>query len=317
MTKLVNDRRMKKNLLKLITPLMLRHRAEAEASGLPALMAAAERAVVTLTTGDHPQHRSGMGERFWQYREYDPSDRPQDIDWRQSAKGDHVYVRQKERQTAQTVLFWAQNDRGMQMKTGQAQNTKHESAVIMALALGILLTRAGERIGPLQEPARAGRNDLALQFLGETLCSKPSPFPAGPLLPHAHRLPQQSSIVLAGDFMQPTSAIEKMLSGLASRSPHGLLIQTLDPAEIDLPFNGRVIFRPFDDSRDIPIANVPSIREAYSQRLQNHISAVHTLARHHGYAHIVHITRDDIRTTLSAAWQTLAPQPRLAAGGAT
>jgi len=306
---------MKKTLQSLLTPLALRHRAEAEAAGLPALMAAAEKAVSTLSLGDHRQRRAGSGERFWQFREYDPSDRPQDIDWRQSAKGDHIYVRQKEWQTAQSVLFWAQNDRGMNLKTAKAQTTKHEAAVILSLALGILLTRAGERIGPLAEPGSAGRNDLALQYLGEKLWFKPSPLPPGPELPPVAKLPKQSSLILCGDFMQPPIVIEEILHGLATQAPHGLLIQTLDPAEVDLTFNGRVIFRPFDDSIDVPIANVPAIREAYGERLQKHIHAIRSIARHHGFAHVVHVTGDEPRTTLSAAWQFLAPQPRLATGG--
>jgi hypothetical protein len=308
-------KQMKKPLLTALTPLLLRHRAEAEAAGLPALMAAAERAVTTLYHGDHRQRRSGSGERFWQFREYDPGDRPQDIDWRQSAKSDRVFVRQKEWQTAQNILFWVQNDRGMALKTGRSEHTKHEAAIILSLALGILLTRAGERIGPLQESNRTGRNDLALQYLGETLCRRNPALPPGPELPALNKVPGQSSLIFVGDFMQKPDAIEKTLHHYAAQAPHGLLIQTLDPAEVELPFNGRVIFRPFDDSKDIPISSVPSIRKTYSDRLRAHIDEIRSIARHHGYGHVLHITSDDPRLSLSEAWQLLAPQPRLAAGG--
>ncbi|MDB5491770.1 MAG: hypothetical protein JWO78_1619 [Micavibrio sp.] len=305
---------MKKQILSTLNALTLRHKAEAASAGLPALMAAAEKAVTTLYHGDHRQRRSGSGENFWQFREYDSSDRPQDIDWRQSAKGDHVYTRQKERQTAQTILFWAQNDRGMAMKTAKARQSKYETAAIFSLALGLLLTRAGEHIAPLQEPNRAGRNDLALQRLGDMLCRRPATLPPGPAVPVAHQLPKRASLILAGDFMQPAEELEITLSVLAAKARHGLLVQILDPAELELPFNGRVIFRPFNDTMDIPIANVPSIREAYKERLRNHIDAVHDLARHHGYGHIVCSTADDIRPALSAAWQALAPLQRYEAG---
>lgn len=306
---------LKKQILSSLNALSFRHRAEEESSGLPVLMAAAEKAVSSLHHGDHRQRRSGSGENFWQFREYDPGDRPQDIDWRQSARGDHVYVREKERQTAQTILFWAQNDRGMGMKTSKAKQSKYESAVIFSLALGLLLTRAGEHIAALDEPKRAGRNDLALQHLGETLCRSIGTLPSGPDLPVAHQLPKHSSVILTGDFMRQPDDIESTLSALASKARHGLLLQILDPAEVELPFNGRVIFRPFSDAIDIPIANVPSIREAYTHRLKNHIAAVHDIARHHGYTHIVYNTRDDMRPALSAAWQALAPQQRYGAEG--
>lgn len=307
--------RTENGLLAALTPLIMRHRAEKAAAGLPALMAAAEKAVATLYGGDHRQRKAGSGEKFWQFREYDSGDRPQDIDWRQSAKGDRLFVRQKEWQTAQTILFWAQNDKGMSLKTGKALASKHETAVILSLALGILLIRAGERIGPMAEPNRTGRSELALQHLGDFLCRIPEPLALAPELPLSETLPRQSSLILAGDFLQPPEAIEKTLSTLAAQSPQGVLLQILDPSEADLPFNGRVIFRPFDDSRDFSIANVPSIREAYRARLKTHIDAVRTIAQRHGYGHVVHVTRDDPRMALSAAWQIMAPQPRLSAGG--
>jgi hypothetical protein len=182
------DRGRRKNnsgLMAALTPSTLRHRAELSAAGLPALMAAAEKAVATLHSGDHRQRKTGGGENFWQFREYDPGDRPQDIDWRQSAKGDHLYVRQKEWQTAQTILFWAQNDKGMALQTGRARTSKHDGAIIISLALGILLTRSGEHIGPLEEPNHTGHSERALQNLAESLTRKPNPLPAGPSLPLA------------------------------------------------------------------------------------------------------------------------------------
>jgi hypothetical protein len=306
---------MKKQILSSLNALTLRHKAEAASSGLPALMAAAEKAVNSLHHGDHQQRRTGSGESFWQFREYDPGDRPQDIDWRQSARGDHVYVRERELQTAQTILFWVQNDRGMAMKSAHAKHSKYESGVILSLALGLLLTRAGEHIGLLQEPARAGRNDLALQKLGEKLCRSPGTLPPGPELPLTHQLPKRSSLVLAGDFMRPPEEIENTLSTLAAKSRHGLLLQILDPAEMELSFNGRVIFRPFDNTMDVPIANVPSIRTAYMKRLIDHIGMVKDIARHHGFGHVLYNTRSDIRPALTAAWQAFAPQQRYGAEG--
>lgn len=301
---------MKKQILSTLNALTLRHKAEAASSGLPALIAAAEKAVSSLHHGDHRQRRTGSGESFWQFREYDPGDRPQDIDWRQSARGDHVYVREREMQTAQTVLFWAQNDRGMAMKTPKAQYSKYEAAVIMSLALGLLLTRSGEYVGLLQEPTRAGRNDLAIQKLGEKLCSAHASLPPGPELPIAHSIPKRSSLILAGDFMRPPEDIENTISTLAARSRHGLILQILDPAEMELSYNGRVIFRPFDDAMDVPIANVQSIRNAYMKRLIDHTHAVQDIARHHGFHHVLYNTRQDMRPALSQAWQGFAPHQR-------
>lgn len=293
----------------------LRHASEDAVAGLPALMVVAEKAAMSLYSGDHAQRRSGSGEKFWQFREYDPADRPQDIDWRQSAKGDRVFIRQKERQTAQNILFWAQQDRGMTLKSARVAHSKMESAVVISLGLGIMMARAGERVGLMTDPGRTGRSPASLQHLGEGLCRIPDPLSPGPDLPMAVNIPSNSSVVLCGDFLGPPEAIDMTLSVVAARAPQGLLVQILDPAEAYLPFNGRAIFRPFDDSQDFSIANVPSIREAYLQKLHAHIDLVRMIARRHGYAHVLHITRDDIHAALSASWLALSPQLRLQAGG--
>lgn len=307
---------MKKNLLHRLSPLHLRHRAEDISAGLPPLMAAAERAVASLHAGEHAQRKSGSGEKFWQFRPYDTGDRPQDIDWRQSAKGDHVYIHQKEQQTAQNVLFWIQNDQGMTLHHPRALASKYESGVILSLALSLLLTRAGEYVGALHDPTRPGRSGHAVDTLAHNLYHRPDPMPVGPELPKlSGMLPKNTSLVLCGDFMQPPAELDMRLGALSSRASQGVLIQILDPLEYDLPHNGRAIFRPFDEAQEFPIANVASIRAAYQERLQAHIALVRNIARRHRYAHVLHVTRDDPRIGLSAAWRQLAPQPRIQAGG--
>lgn len=306
---------MRKKLLQALSPLLLRHRAEDIAAGLPALMAAAEKAVATLHGGEHAQRKTGSGEKFWQFRPYIPGDRPQDIDWRQSARGDHVYIRQKEMQTTQNVLFWVQNDQGMSLQHPRALAGKYESGVVLSLALALLLTRAGEHVGVFSDPSRTGRGAQSIDRLGRMLCERPEHLPAGPVLPVAGTLPRNTALVLCGDFMHPPAALDMTLGLLAEQGAHGILIQVLDPLEYDLPHNGRAIFRSFDDGTEIPIANVDSIRAAYQERLRQHIDTVRGLARRYRYGHVLHVTRDDPRAALSSAWQQMAPQPRLQAGG--
>lgn len=306
---------MKKSLLQTLSPLLLRHKAEDVSAGLPSLLAAAEKAVATLHSGEHAQRKTGSGEKFWQFRPYDPGDQPQDIDWRQSAKGDHLYIRQKEQQTAQNILFWVQNDQGMNLQHARALTSKYESGVILSLALAILLTRAGEHIGMMNDPARTGRSSHSVDKLGLSLCQRPLPLPAGPVLPLAGTLPKRTSLVLCGDFMHPPAALDMTLRVLSEQASQGTLIQILDPLEYDLPHHGRAIFRPLDDTDEFPIANVASIREAYQERLKNHIETVRKIALRHRYGHVLYVTRDDPRAALSSAWRQMAPQPRLQAGG--
>ncbi|MFX9699952.1 DUF58 domain-containing protein, partial [Acinetobacter baumannii] len=72
----------------------LRQRAEQLAAALPPLMVAAERVAATVAQGVHGRRRTGVGDSFWQYRSYQPTDPSTAVDWRQSAKRDRLYVRQ-------------------------------------------------------------------------------------------------------------------------------------------------------------------------------------------------------------------------------
>lgn len=283
----------------------LRRRAEEASAALPALLAEAEKAATSILSGDHSQRKTGIGEKFWQFREYDPSDRPQDIDWRQSGKGDRVYVRQKEWQTLQTALFWCQRDEGMNYASAPALPRKGECALVLSLALALLLSRAGEQIGPADGSLAPGRSDSTLEKLGRHLYEAAAP----QALPPAEILPvrKNSSLIMAGDFLQPASDIAPLFRQLGTRSGAGLVIQVLDPAELSLPFDGRAIFEDPQGQNRQNIDHVPSVRSQYIARINAHIDEVKMLCRKNRWHWLLHTTDKDIRTTLFEAWMMMAP----------
>ena len=148
--------------------LKTRQKAEESAADLPGLMARAEKAVSSLLHGEHNQRKPGSGVQFWQFRDYAPQDRPQEIDWRQSARTDNVFIRQKERETPQTALFWCSSSPGMDFHSNAAPDTKKQAGQILTLALSILITRAGDRIG-VYGSNKTGRSDAALERIGNAL----------------------------------------------------------------------------------------------------------------------------------------------------
>src|SRR5579885_3560134 len=74
----------------------LRHHAEELAATLPPLLVEAERVAITVSQGVHGRRRVGQGETFWQFRQYEPGEPAQRIDWRESARSDRLYVRETE-----------------------------------------------------------------------------------------------------------------------------------------------------------------------------------------------------------------------------
>jgi len=290
----------------------LRHHAEESAAGLPALMAKAEKAAVSILAGEHTQRKTGTGEKFWQFREYDPSDRPHDIDWRQSAKGDRVYVRQKEWQTTQTALFWCQHDESMNYKSDAALSTKRETALVLSLALAILLGRAGEQIGPLDGSLRAGRSTLAHEKLGTHLYESPT---AALPAPSGQSIPRNATLILTGDFLRPADQVSRMIKDFSGRAANAMMIQVLDPAELTLPFEGRVMFEETAGHERHNIEHVASVRDEYIKRIGNHLDEIKAQCRRHRWQWLLHTTDGDLRQTLFDAWSMMSPESFHSGGG--
>src|SRR3954471_21247748 len=99
-------------------------------------MVAAQHLAASVSLGVHGRRRSGMGESFWQFRRYATTDSHTRIDWRQSAKSQHLFVREREWEAAHTVWFWRDGDAGMDFQSGAV--TKRARAELLLLALAAL-----------------------------------------------------------------------------------------------------------------------------------------------------------------------------------
>ncbi|MFP4271250.1 MAG: DUF58 domain-containing protein, partial [Alphaproteobacteria bacterium] len=149
-------------------PVRRRHEAERVGDGLPPVLVAADRVDATVAQGVHGRRRVGVGESFWQFRPYQPGDATAAIDWRQSAKGDRVVLREQEWEAAQSVWLWVDRSASMGFRSRHGP-TKYERAQVLALALASLLLRAGERVAALTSPTPPMAGRAALARLAEQL----------------------------------------------------------------------------------------------------------------------------------------------------
>ena len=147
----------------------LQHEADGLGAGLPPLMVAADRLAASISLGVHGRRRAGIGENFWQFRRYQNEDAAR-IDWRQSAKSQHLYVREREWESAQTVWLWRDGGAGMEFSSGDV--SKRERAELLLLGLASLLVRGGERVGFLGSGERPTASRLALTRIAHSLLDK-------------------------------------------------------------------------------------------------------------------------------------------------
>ncbi|QJE74190.1 DUF58 domain-containing protein [Aerophototrophica crusticola] len=285
--------------------LRAQHRAEDLALRLPPLLVAAERVASTVAQGVHGRRRVGTGETFWQFRRYQPGDAAQAIDWRQSAKNRHVFVRENEWEAAQTVWLWRDASPSMDWRSDKALPTKRERADLLSLALAVLLVRGGERTAFLSSGVAPSAARSILPRLALHLAERAGR-PEGEGLPAVEPLPRHAQLVIIGDLLSPLDEIQKVVSGFTGRGLRGHLVQLLDPAEEMLPFDGRVEFRGLEGESSLLIPRVEGIREAYLERLAAQRAGLAAIARAAGWTLIPHRTDKPPQTALLALWGALA-----------
>ena len=245
----------------------VQEQAAQAAASLPPLLVAAEKVAATLAEGMHGRRRVGPGEAFWQYRRYEPGDPASLIDWRASARAPYCYVRENEWAAAQTVFLWCDRSPSMQWASKPKLSLKAERAALLALALSSLLLRAGERVSLLDPALPEARGRGALRRLAEALAPPPATAPAAPSFPPLRPLPRHAALVAISDFLAPMADIEASFKPYAGRVSAGVLVQLLDPAELSLPYQGRIEFSGLEGEGSVLLPKTEALRQAYRKQL--------------------------------------------------
>ena len=278
-----------------------RRQAEALAEALPPLLVAAERVAATVQQGIHGRRRAGAGDSFWQFRPYRPGDAPGRIDWRQSARGDGVQVREQEWEAAQTLFLWRDASASMAFTGAADRPTKRHRAELLLLATACLLLRGGERVG-LLGGGRPGQGRHALHRLVGDLAGGTDPAGLPPPVP----LPRHGRVVLFGDFLADPDETGNILAHFTGLGVRGVLMQCLDPDEIDPPYRGRVRFQDPENGSELLVARSEDLRTEYQRRLTALQTTLAGLTRAAGWQMLHHNTGQSPAPALLALYQALA-----------
>ena len=282
------------------------------AGTLPALMVAADRVAATVIQGVHGRRRVGQGDAFWQYRPYRDGDSASQIDWRQSARSRNLFVRETEWEAAASVWLWRDGSPSMQYASLRGLDTKAVRAEVITLALASLLTDAAERVAVLGTGMRPITGRVAVRRVAETLFDETRDgTPTPPSLPPMVPLPAHGTVVLVSDWLDPLEKIEDIIRYYASVGVRGHLVQVLDPAEEDLPFDGHVKFEGLESEGQHTIRRVETVRTAYGARLAAQREGLQRLARPANWTVHLHRTDRPAQTVLLSLYLAMADLRRL------
>src|SRR5690349_22692963 len=197
------------------------------AAAMPRLILEARRVAATVIHGLHGRRRAGPGENFWQYRRFVSGEPAQNVDWRRSARDDHLYVREREWEASHTVWIWPDRSPSMTFASALAADSKLERALVIAFALAEVLVQGGERVGVpgLMRPT-ASRN--VIEKMAESILHDPTERAS---LPPSFAPSPLSEIVLLSDLWVPIGEVRNTITQLSATGAHGHVIQIVDPAE--------------------------------------------------------------------------------------
>lgn len=256
------------------------------AAALPRLVLEARRIAANVIHGLHGRRRAGAGESFWQYRHFVSGEPAQNVDWRRSARDDHLYVREQEWEAAHTVWLWPDRSLSMAFASKLARDSKLERALVITFALAELLVAGGERVGipGLMAPtASRGIIDKMAQAMLHDTATRDS-------LPPAFVPASLSEVVVLSDLWSDMSAIDTMLSGLTSSGARGTLVQVVDPAEETFPYSGRVEFTEPESGTVITAGRAERWAQDYVARVALHRDEIRTATGKLGWLFSTHTT---------------------------
>ena len=276
--------------------------AEALAARLPPLLVEAERLSSIVGLGVHGRRKAGTGETFWQFRRHAQGDGTNAIDWRQSAKSQHLFVREREWEAVEAVWFWCDASAGMRFSSDRNLPTKFERASLLALALGSLLVRGGERIALVADTRRPAGGRVALNQMARMISELPA---NGEPLPPKADLGRNAQLVWFGDFLSPRADIERAVRRFAGAGLSGHLVHIIDPAEEDFPYTGRTRFEWSPKRLSELFGRAETVREEYRRRFRAQAESVRALARSLGWTYLSHRTDQRPETALVSLYTTL------------
>ncbi len=256
------------------------------AARIPRLILEARRVASTVIHGLHGRRRAGTGENFWQYRHFTSGEPAHRIDWRRSARDDHLYVREREWEASHTIWMWADRSPSMEFSSALTEWSKLDRALVVSFALSEVLVQGGERVG-IPDLMRPTANRNVIETMAQRIVHDHSERPS---LPPSFTPAPFSEVVVLSDLWSPIAEYRKTIGQLAASGARGHVVQVVDPAEETFPYSGRMEFVESEGLGSITAGRAETWRNDYQALLANHRAALRAETEALGWTFTVHRT---------------------------
>ena len=238
-------------------------------------------------TGRHRSRQRGFSAEFAEHREYVPGDDVRYVDWKAYGRSDRYYLKEFEDETNFTCWLVLDTSESMSYRSGTATESKLDHARRAAAALAWLILRGADAVGLVTIAGKLGRlvppstqpshlNQLNRAMLDAT--------PAGPsglgaaFRDLATRLTRPAVVICFSDLFDDLNETAAGLEQLAWRGHDVAVLQVIDPAEEDFPFEEPTRFLGMEGEAD-QVVEPRALAEAYRVEFRRFLDDISSRCR--------------------------------------
>ncbi|MCE9634293.1 MAG: DUF58 domain-containing protein [Planctomycetes bacterium] len=225
-------------------------------------------------SGLHRSPYRGFSVEFAEHREYAPGDDLRYLDWKVFGKSDRYYVKRYEEET--NLLCHLVLDISESMDFGTEGVRKFDYAATIAASLAHLVVEQSDAAGLVlfDDEVRAvlppGNSAAHLRHIFDVI-EKAKPkgkTELGTVLVRvSEQLRKRGLVVVISDLVGDVEEVLRGLRQLRSRKHDVIVLQVLDPAEIEFPFEQMTMFEGLEGIPEF-LADPKSLRASYLARLE-------------------------------------------------
>jgi uncharacterized protein (DUF58 family) len=273
----------------------------------------ARRIVEGYVAGLHRSPYQGFSNEFAEHREYAPGDDLRYVDWKVFGKSDRFYLKQFEEETNLIGYLLLDTSESMQYQSPGAPLSKLAYSQCAAAALAHLVLHQRDAVGlvtfdreirefirPTSSPTQLKQLLHVMEKTTGEAASAASATATGPVFHDlAERLARRGIVVILSDLFDDADAMLAGLKHFRHRRHDVIVLQVLDPAEIDFPFQHVTMFKGLEALGNV-VTEPRVLRTAYQREIQSFIKKVRTACRAQRIDYVTVRTDQPLDTVLSA-----------------
>lgn len=230
--------------------------------------------------GLHRSPYQGFSVEFAQHREYVWGDDLRHLDWKVHARTDKYYLKQYEEETNLVLYIVVDTSESMQYQSNGVSKLDYACYIAASLAYLTLHQRDAVSLALFdREPYRylkPNTNPAHMKHVChslETCRSKEKTQMGSTLHELADRLPRRGIVLLLSDCFDNVDEIMGGLKHMQYRRHELVLMNVMDPYELEFPFKDTTLFKGLEDYPEL-LAEPRSLRRRYLEEVSNFQTAL-------------------------------------------